>query len=224
MHLPQDAPTTWTATSTAGLCSGCNLLSVAAVGTEFVVGSSQGIYRFTPGASTPWAAIPGGPTATIRSVTAFSPTDVYFMTTEATIYHYDGVNLANLAWPGPTLPATPLRDMVATGTGAARTVFGVAGGAVYRHTAGAWTDITPSEVLVPSFGVPPMPRFFAFAPDDVFLVGQTPSGTTILHWNGSVWSRVRSNAMLANAVWGPSSRYLAIVGDGAHLLDRTVAW
>lgn len=197
-----------------------DLLGVWAVRTGdlvdvFVVGTAGTILHYHSGSGV-WSRTPIDTTADITAVWGRSASDVFAVSAGGRIYHHDGTTqddgtMWQLTWVNSADPP-PLHGIWGNPTevyavGAAHESGSHA--TILRHADGEWLPETDIPLVVDLRAV------WTSTPSDVYVVGENG---IILHYDGQVWTPVRSDTESSlDAVWG-TPEVVVFAGDNGTLM------
>lgn len=195
-----------------------------------------------------WRLVQSPTTATLSSMWASSPTDVWALGS-GTLVRYDGT-----AW---TRPQTPSQAYFGIWGSAPNDIWMAGGSSKIAHYDGTtWTEVANSlaghfnaiwgsaandiwavgsingatggvvhydgatwQIAASTSGWPSMQSIWGFGPQDIWAVGFSGA---IYRRSGTAWSRVASSPTTQNlfSVWGPSSDDVWAVGDAGTILHN----
>ncbi|MCR4317990.1 MAG: hypothetical protein NUW37_16725 [Planctomycetes bacterium] len=168
------------------------------------------------------------PAEPIYGIYGFSATDVYFVGTQGTVWHYDGFSYTQVRHYSQTQAAWDLYGV----WGSSASDIWVCGDSAtlwhYNSVSGTWTVDNTVNTINSNIQ---FRAIWGSSASDVYAVGQQMSGSTpqqaeIYHYNGTTWSRVATtganaltfldttstNKVWVDSVWGTGANDVFISG------------
>lgn len=177
----------------------------------------------TPCESIGFFDTPANGAGAVQDVFGASASDVYAVGTKLTLVHFDGVRWAAVDTGGALDGIGPDFELNGVWVDPSGAVVAVGAGLFAAQSVVVQFDGSTWQALESPAGAPNLQAVWGFSPDDVYAAGVTG---TIIHFDGSGWSPVRSGGSNLNAIWGSDPSNIYAVGSNGTVLHSTdgVSW
>ncbi|MBN1774677.1 MAG: hypothetical protein JXB32_25675 [Deltaproteobacteria bacterium] len=167
-----------------------------------------------------WRTLPTGSSRHFYRLLVLADDDVYTCGIGGTLMHYDGTSWTMILPPG--WASSDLQSMWPIDDSTLWIVGSIGVIARYHTDTGVWEQ-------VPSGTTEPLYSIWGAADDDVWVAGGMVSGDTLLHWDGTAWTRWADAPILDQrglfGLSGTASDDIMVQGkDGGLLRWNGTAW